>query len=106
VIGSLSTVHRWASGSRTNSAHSDALTVLERQTLAMFSAGMNRIEIAHSLQRAPKTISNALTSAKEKLGARSLAEAAAIFVGRSLGPGDALSGPSVNVKGMVPFRLV
>lgn len=56
-----------------------ALSPFEFRTMEMFAAGMARTEIAVILHRAPKTISNCLTIAKEKLGARSLAEASAIF---------------------------
>ncbi|TLY18016.1 MAG: response regulator transcription factor, partial [Nitrospirae bacterium] len=41
--------------------------------------GLPRGEIARVLNRAPKTISNALTAAKDKLDARSLAEAAVLL---------------------------
>lgn len=54
------------------------LTAFERRALELFASGMRRIEIAHVLNRAPKTISNNLTTAKDKLGARSLAEAAVL----------------------------
>ena len=56
-----------------------ALTAFERRVLGLFASGSPRREIALSLNRAPKTISNSLTAAKEKLGARSLAEAAALL---------------------------
>jgi DNA-binding CsgD family transcriptional regulator len=39
---------------------------------------MRRSEIARRLRRSPQTISNCLTIAKDKLGARTLAEAASI----------------------------
>jgi DNA-binding CsgD family transcriptional regulator len=55
------------------------LTASERRTLELFAAGLPRGEIAHLLKRAPKTISNSLTAARDKLGARSLAEAAALI---------------------------
>ncbi len=45
----------------------------------MLAAGLDRNEIAHIVHRAPKTISNCLTTAKEKLGARTLAEATAML---------------------------
>ena len=56
------------------------LTPFELNTLHLFASGMHRREIAGRLGRSPKTISNSLTVAKEKLGARSLAEAAALLV--------------------------
>ncbi len=55
------------------------LTAFERRSLEMFAAGLPRGEIAHLLKRAPKTISNCLTAARDKLGARSLGEAAALI---------------------------
>ena len=55
------------------------LTAFERRTLELFAAGLPRGEIAQLLKRAPKTISNSLTAARDKLGARSLAEAAALM---------------------------
>jgi DNA-binding CsgD family transcriptional regulator len=62
----------------------ERLTPLERHTLELFSTGMGRAEIAKRLNRSPKTISNTLTVAKEKLRARSLAHAAALFIQASL----------------------
>lgn len=62
----------------------EKLTPLERHTLELFSSGMGRAEIAKRLNRSPKTISNTLTVAKEKLRAMSLAQAAALFVEASL----------------------
>jgi DNA-binding CsgD family transcriptional regulator len=56
-----------------------SLTPFELRTMEMLAAGLDRNEIAQILHRAPKTISNCLTTAKEKLGARSLAEAAALL---------------------------
>ena len=57
------------------------LTAFERRSLELFAAGLPRGEIAHLLKRAPKTISNCLTAARDKLGARSLAEAAVLIAG-------------------------
>lgn len=62
-----------------SSTRAENLTAFERQVLQLFASGTPRGEIATRLNRAPKTISNSLTAAKEKLGARSLAEAAVIF---------------------------
>jgi DNA-binding CsgD family transcriptional regulator len=56
------------------------LTPFERTALRLFAMGMHRRDIATELRRAPKTISNSLTLAKEKLAARTLAEAVALFV--------------------------
>jgi DNA-binding NarL/FixJ family response regulator len=55
------------------------LTAFERRVLGLFASGLARGEIALVLNRAPKTISNSLTAAKDKLGARSLAEAAVLL---------------------------
>ena len=55
------------------------LTAFERRTLELFAGGLPRGEIAQLLKRTPKTISNSLTAARDKLGARSLAEAAALI---------------------------
>jgi DNA-binding NarL/FixJ family response regulator len=56
-----------------------SLTAFERRVLELFASGLARGEIAQVLNRAPKTISNSLTAAKDKLGARSLAEAAVLL---------------------------
>lgn len=58
----------------------ERLTPLESHALELFSIGMGRAEIAKRLNRSPKTISNSLTVAKEKLGAQSLAQAAILYV--------------------------
>jgi len=60
------------------------LTAFERRTLELFAAGTPRREIARLLKRAPKTISNCLTAARDKLGARSLAEAAVLLTAESV----------------------
>ena len=60
------------------------LSPFERRTLELFASGLPRGEIAQVLNRAPKTISNSLTSAKEKLGARSLAEAAVLIAAEAV----------------------
>jgi DNA-binding CsgD family transcriptional regulator len=65
--------------SRRDTGVASNLTAFERRTLGLFAAGVPRGEIAQLLQRAPKTISNSLTAARDKLGARSLAEAAALM---------------------------
>jgi DNA-binding NarL/FixJ family response regulator len=51
--------------------------------MQLFAAGRDRHEIAAVLNRAPKTVSNCLTVVKEKLGARTLAEAVVLFIGMS-----------------------
>ena len=58
----------------------DGLTPFESRILQLLATGMTRNEIARQLDRSPQTISNALTVAKDKLGARSLTEAAVIVV--------------------------
>ena len=60
------------------------LTAFERRSLELFAAGLPRGEIAQLLKRAPKTISNSLTTARDKLGARSLAEAAALMTAEAV----------------------
>jgi DNA-binding NarL/FixJ family response regulator len=60
------------------------LTAFECRVLQLFASGEPRAEIARVLNRAPKTISNSLTQAKDKLGARSLAEAAVLFAAEAL----------------------
>jgi DNA-binding NarL/FixJ family response regulator len=52
------------------------LTPFERRILRMRAEGLSRSEIAFRLGRSPQTISNTLTVAKEKLGARSVIQAA------------------------------
>ena len=42
------------------------------------AAGLRRGEIARRLNRSPQTVSNLLTKAKDKLGARTVAEAIAL----------------------------
>jgi len=64
-------------------AHSSIdLTALEVRILQLRSSGLSRREIARILHRSPQTISNSLTVAKEKLGARSLMEAAVLLTRR------------------------
>ena len=60
------------------------LTAFERRALELFAAGLRRREIAQQLKRAPKTISNSLTAARDKLGARSLAEAAVLIAAEAV----------------------
>jgi DNA-binding CsgD family transcriptional regulator len=56
------------------------LTPVERKGLALFASGLPREEIARILHCAPKTVSNRLTVAKEKLGARTLAQAVSLLL--------------------------
>jgi len=60
------------------------LTPFERRVLELFASGSPRSEIARILNRAPKTISNSLTAAKDKLGARSLTEAAVLIAAEAI----------------------
>ena len=60
------------------------LTPFERRVLELFASGSPRGEIARILNRAPKTISNSLTAAKDKLGARSLTEAAVLITAEAV----------------------
>jgi DNA-binding NarL/FixJ family response regulator len=55
------------------------LTASERRILEFRASGLDRNEIARLLHRSPQTISNSLTIAKEKLGARSLTQAALLL---------------------------
>ena len=64
-----------------NSAREANLTAFEHRALELMASGLRRREIARALNRAPKTISNSLTTAKDKLGARSLAEAVKLLAG-------------------------
>jgi DNA-binding NarL/FixJ family response regulator len=52
------------------------LTTTEKRVLEAFSDGRTRAEIAKIVGLSPRTVGHVLTVAKEKLGARSLAEAA------------------------------
>lgn len=67
------------------------LTASERRILELRISGLNNKEIAFLLRRSPQTISNSLTIAKEKLGARSLVEAAALVTNLALGASRASS---------------
>jgi DNA-binding NarL/FixJ family response regulator len=55
------------------------LTPFERRIFALRVLGLSRKDVARRLNRSPQTISNALTVAKEKLGATSLIEAAVVL---------------------------
>ena len=64
----------------TKGSHARAqLTPFEFYVLQLMAAGMRRSEIARKLHRSPQTISNLLTLAKDKLGARTLSEATALI---------------------------
>jgi DNA-binding NarL/FixJ family response regulator len=57
----------------------DALSRVERTTLECFGNGFSRPEIAAVIGLSVRTIGRSLTTAKEKLGARSLAHAAVLL---------------------------
>ena len=54
------------------------LTPFEIYVVQLMAAGLRRGEIARKLHRSPQTVSNLLTKAKDKLGARTVAEAIAL----------------------------
>jgi DNA-binding CsgD family transcriptional regulator len=56
------------------------LTKSEERALELFSKGESRARIARELKLSTSTIGHLLTSAKEKLEARTLAHAAALYV--------------------------
>lgn len=61
------------------------LTPYEVYVFQLMATGMRRSEIARKLHRSPQTVSNLLTVAKDKLGARTLSEATALVAGRKRG---------------------
>ena len=69
---------------KTRPAGHDALTPFERRLLELMASGLSRREIARAVHRSPQTISNSLTVAKEKLGARSLTQAAVLIAQRGV----------------------
>lgn len=62
----------------------DSLTPFETRILTLLATGASRYEIAAGVGRSPQTISNALTAAKQKLGARTLTHAAVLTTRRQL----------------------
>lgn len=68
----------WGTGSFAQSR----LTPFEIYVCQLMAGGMRRGEIARKLRRSPQTISNLLTRSKDKLGARTVAEAIALISGR------------------------
>ena len=54
------------------------VTPTELRILELRASGLSRNDIAELLHRSPQTISNSLTLAKEKLGARSIVQAVAL----------------------------
>jgi DNA-binding NarL/FixJ family response regulator len=57
----------------------ETLSPLERDLLTGYAGGLSRKELALRVRRSPHTVSHALTVAKEKLGARSVTEAAVLI---------------------------
>ena len=55
------------------------LSYVERNVLMGLSRGLSRGQLANTLRLSPRTVGQALTSAKEKLFARSLIEAAVLL---------------------------
>jgi DNA-binding NarL/FixJ family response regulator len=67
---------------QSDEAHQIDVTVLsyvERNVLLGLSRGLSRGQLANDLRLSPRTVGQALTSAKEKLFARSLIEAAVLL---------------------------
>jgi DNA-binding CsgD family transcriptional regulator len=56
-----------------------SLSATERRILESYAGGLKRGEIAQGLGMSCRSVSKSLTIAKEKLGARSLAHAAALL---------------------------
>jgi DNA-binding NarL/FixJ family response regulator len=56
-----------------------SLSGTEGDVLRAYGEGLSRLEIATRLKRSPRAVSNCLTVAKEKMGARSLAQAAVML---------------------------
>ena len=77
----------------------DALTGVERRALVGLSSGLTRVQLAEELSLSPYTVGHMLTQAKEKLGARTLTQAAVMVVlaeehrpdGKLVGASDRLS---------------
>ena len=57
-----------------------SLTAFENRILSLLAQGCDRHQIAQMVNRSPKTVSNVLTTARDKLGARTLPEAVALFI--------------------------
>jgi len=81
-------VRPWGDGVR------ERLTPFERHLLELMATGLKRKEIARAVNKSPQTVSNSMTVAKDKLGARSLAEAAVRLARR-----DATSSGRASRKG-------
>lgn len=72
-------VASWRDGVR------ERLTPFERHLLELMASGLTRKEIARAVNKSPQTVSNSMTVAKDKLGARSLPEAAVRIARQSNG---------------------
>jgi|HubBroStandDraft_6_1064221.scaffolds.fasta_scaffold06799_1 DNA-binding CsgD family transcriptional regulator len=57
----------------------ERITPHERRIFRLLGLGMSRSEIGRAVKRSPQTISNSLTVAKEKIGARSIVHAAVLL---------------------------
>lgn len=57
----------------------ERITPYERRIFHLLGSGMSRSEIGRAVKRSPQTISNSLTVAKEKIGARSIVHAAVLL---------------------------
>jgi DNA-binding CsgD family transcriptional regulator len=66
----------WSSRSSPDPEDIASLSSMEAEVLIAFGNGRSREEIARALRISVRTVGHALTIAKEKLGARTLAEAA------------------------------
>jgi DNA-binding NarL/FixJ family response regulator len=79
-VGPERRIASWRDGVR------ERLTPFERQLLELMASGLTRKEIARAVNKSPQTVSNSMTVAKDKLGARSLAEAAVRVARRAATP--------------------
>jgi two-component system, NarL family, invasion response regulator UvrY len=62
----------------------DELTAREREILSLLQKGKNMVEIADTIKMSYKTVANACTTLKRKLGARSLTDLARIALENKL----------------------
>jgi DNA-binding NarL/FixJ family response regulator len=74
--------------------NSSNLTAFERRILSLLASGLSRTEIAAAVGRSPQTVSNVLTTTKEKLKARSLTQAAVLLTVQIL----MADNPSLNFR--------
>lgn len=78
------------------------LTPFEWRVMTLYASGLRRSEIAARVHVSPRTVTATLTTSKEKLAARSLAEAAAM-VGYLLHAGSDNGRSSGVQRGDSPF---